>query len=618
MASKDEIKKRLKQMYGNASNDLAGVMLGLAMTSKGKVEKNKNVIIQAFVALAVPMIIFFPFNLQSMVLWLLGILALVILIAVAVAFFIKSEGALPIRDFLFSAAFLLFLVIVTQFLNCGSQACFWVVSTRIGTTMTTIAFLALEGICVMIGLMASRGVFFLSMVVIVVLLFALIPFLSPKNYYGFCKNIPGLSGSEWCKSREVTIESLKTVKIPVSGGISVKIETPRTLYAGDPYQYTFILTNYYERDITFELKPSIVSSYGTNINFVQPYTQKTDSLKPKEYYQDIVKLIPEEMTIEEGTCPYSTQQIAAAHYIHLENVTCSVDKPCENSKEVCAKLDTFECGCVDWTKATCSKNSLRAKVSVTHSAFFLGNASLYYSNDITSPAYGTELTQGPLSVIVEFQPNPYIASIDQHRDTVSMYVTFKNHGGEIDIKNFKATPQNTVIHTIDKEKQMELIEEVGTEVVSCRDISEILQQTLSSGAEVGGKLCDLKPPSVKTTLINLQTNTTTEVNDVTYPFLTNYCSKTKVSQSDTSSSTNWDKIYSAIDTSGLCEILNKKDSGDNQIVQDAMAHVNVLIELEYSRKIGFYSDEVVPYTRTDKCCELIQKNGGSCWTTSTT
>ena len=72
---------------------------------KENVEKNRNVIIQAFVALAVPMIIFFPFNLQSMLLWLLGILVLVILVAVAVAFFTKSEGALPIRDFLFSALF---------------------------------------------------------------------------------------------------------------------------------------------------------------------------------------------------------------------------------------------------------------------------------------------------------------------------------------------------------------------------------------------------------------------------------------------------------------------------------------------------------------------------------
>jgi len=599
---RDEMESQIFQRYYRGKRKL-----------KENVEKNKNVIIQAFVALAVPMIIFFPFNLQGMLLTLLGVLVLVILMAVAVAYFTKSAEMLPIRDLLLSAAFLLFLVIVTQFLNCGEQACFWVISTRVGTTATTIIFIVLEIICVLIGLMASRGVFFVSMVVIVVLLFALIPFLSPKNYYGFCKNIPGLSGSEWCKSREVTITSLKTVKIPVSGGISVKVETPGTLYAGDPYEYTFTLTNYYERDITFELQPSIVSSYGSNINFVQPFTQKTDSLKPKEYYQDSVYLNPEEMTIEEGTCPYKTEQIAAAHFIHLENVTCSVDKPCENSKEVCAKLDTFECDCVDWAKATCSRNPLKAKVSVKHSAFFLGNASLYYSEQITSPAYGSELTQGPLRVIVEFQPNPYIASIHEYRDTVSMYVTFKGLSGDIDVKNFKVTPQNTNITTVDKEKQMELVEEVGTEVVSCRDISEILQQTLSSGAEVGGKLCDLKPPSVKTTLIDLKTNQVTEVNDVTYPFLANYCSKTNVSEPGTTSwSTNWDKIYSAVDSSGLCEILNKKDSGDRQVVQDAMAYVNVLIEFEYSRKIDFYSDNVVPYTRTETCCDLVKESGGTC------
>jgi hypothetical protein len=576
---------------------------------KGKIKENKNVITQVFVAITIPVIVFFPFNLQGVILLLL--VALVAVIAIGI--YLKATSELPVGDLCLAIGYLIILLIVTQFINCGQQACFWVVSTRVGSMTALIIVFALEIIFAIIGLVSKWSTFWPLIIFLTALLFVLIPFLSPKNYYGFCKNIPVLSGSEWCKSREVTIESLKTVKIPVTGGIGLKIETPGTLYAGDPYEYTFTLTNYYERDITFELKPSIVSSYGSNINFVQPYTQKTDSLKPKEYYQDSVYLNPDEMTIEEGTCPYSTQQLAAAHLIHLENVTCSVDKPCENSKEVCGKLDTFECGCVDWAKATCSRNPLKAKVNIKHSAFFLGNASLFYSNDITTPAYGSELTQGPLRVIVEFQPNPYIASIHKYRDTVSMYVTFKGLSGDIDIKNFKVTPQNTVIHTIDKEKQMELVEEVGTEVVSCRDISEILQQTLSSGAEVGGKLCDLKPPSVKTTLIDLKDNSTTEVNDVTYPFLTNYCSKTKVSESEgTSWSTNWDKIYSAVDSSGLCEIVNKKDSGDRQVVQNAMAHVNVLIEFEYSRKIDFYSDNVVPYTRTETCCNLIKESGGTC------
>jgi hypothetical protein len=195
-----------------------------------------------------------------------------------------------------------------------------------------------------------------------------------------------------------------------------------------------------------------------------------------------------------------------------------------------------------------------------------------------------------------------------------MYVTFEGLSGEIDVKSVKVTPQNTVIHTIDKEKQMELVEEVGTEVVSCRDISEILQQGLSAGNQVGGKLCDLKPPSVKTKLIDLQNNKVTEVNDVTYPFLTNYCSKTKVSESGTTSwSTNWDKIYSAVDSSGLCEILNKKDSENRQIVQNAIAHVDVLIELEYTRTQPYPSSAISPYTRTEKCCELAKQSGEPCY-----
>ena len=618
MVSKEEIRRRMYEaslaMTRMTPAEIKGKIKNLGPALGSKVEKNKNVITQAFLALAVPMIIFFPFNLQDMLIPLAGMLVLVI----AVAIVAKVASSLPIMDLLGSIAFLLFLIIATQFLNCGEQACFWVVSTRIGTTMTTIALFALEGICFFIGLVASRGVFFVSMVVIVVLLFALIPFLSPKNYYSFCKNVPGLSGSEWCKVREVKIDSLKTVKIPVSGGISVKIETPGTLYGGEPYEYTFTVTNNYERDINLEIKPSIVSSYGDDIKFVQPYDQKNCAngvcpLKPKEYYQDSIYLNPEEMTIEEGTCPYKTEQIAAAHMIHLENVACSVDKPCENSKEVCAKLDIFECGCVDWAKATCSGNSLKAEIDITHSAFLLGNASLYYSEKTARPALGSELVQGPLGVIVEFQPNPYIASIHGYRDTVSMYVTFEGLSGEIEVKSVKVTPQNTVIRTTDNEKQMQLIEEVGTEVVSCRDFSEILQKSLSPGDEVGGKLCDLKPPSVKTTLIDLATNEVAEVNDVTYPFLENYCSKTKVSEPGTDWSTNWDKIYSAVDSSGLCEILNKKDSGDRQIVQNAMAHVNVLIEVEYTRKHPYPSSSISPYTRTEVCCALAEEAGEPCY-----
>jgi hypothetical protein len=219
--------------------------------------------------------------------------------------------------------------------------------------------------------------------------------------------------------------------------------------------------------------------------------------------------------------------------------------------------------------------------------------------------YGYELTQGNLRVIVEFIPNPYIASVHQYTQNVDMNVIFKNLGGEIQIKNFNVTPQNTVVRTIDNEKQMELIEEVGTEVISCRDLSEIVPDILPTGAEIGGKLCELKPPSiVKSTLKDLENNEVKEESSVAYSSLPSYCTGTESSGTET---TSWKNIYNAIGQSGMCEILNEKDSKDKPTIENAMAHVNVLVEFEYERQYPYPSDEITPYTRTKECCAICEE-----------
>jgi hypothetical protein len=502
----------------------------------------------------------------------------------------------------------LILLLLSSFLNCGSQACFWIISTRFGTLGAMILFVIVLVFFLVLAF-AIKSFLVYSVVITILtatLMLTIIPLLSPRNYYSFCKQIPFIYGSPLCRPREVRIDPLKAVKIPVTGGITMKIETPGTLYAGNPYEFLFTLTNVYERDISFDLTPSIVSSYG-NIQFIQPFNQKISSLKPKEYYQDFVSLNPGEMYVKEGTCPYSTQQLSIAKGLPEEKIDCSIEKSCENPKSVCGKLDIFDCGCIDWNLATCSKNPLKAKVSVKHTGFFLGNASLYYSDEITRPTYATELTQGPLRVTIEFIPNPYIASIHQYREDVNMFVTFKNLGGDIEVKSFKIIPQKTVIHTIDKEKGVELIEEVGTEIINCKDINEILPQTLTTGSEVGGKLCTLKPPFVKTTLNDLEGGKTIEVNNVAFSLINNYCYKKTQKPNQEGYvfwSSNWDKIYETIDESGLCEFLKKKDVKESEIIKNALTHVNVLIEFEYVRRIDFYSQEIVPYTRTEECMKL--------------
>jgi hypothetical protein len=586
------------------------------------VEKRGFSLTQVFVAFIVPMLIFFPFDLQRMLIPLFVILIILLVLAVFSGTFVDilvsaGIGSLEFifKDIIPGLAVILILLIATQFLNCGSQSCFWVVSTRFGTLGALVAFFVVLAVFLLLAFF-TKGITFYILTAIVgfLLLFSIIPLLSPQKYYSFCKQT-FLYDTVLCKVREVRVDPLKTVKIPVTGGINVKIETPSTLYAGEPYEFAFTLTNFYERPISFNLKPSAISSYGSNIEFSQPYHPKTPELKAGEYYQDSIYLDPNEMTIEEGTCPYATEQLAVAHNIKPEEVVCSHDIPCGNQKSACAKLDIFECDCLDWAKATCSKNPLKMKLYVSHSAFFLGNSSLYYSEEITSPAYGVELTQGPLRVTTEFQPNPYIASIHQYRQDVNLYVVFKNFGGTITIKDFKVEPQNTVIHTIDKEKQIELIEEVGTEVISCRDINEILPGgKLRSGEEIGGKLCTLKPPSVKTTLIDLETNEVKEVNNVTFSFISYFCSKKKPEEGEptgmTAWSKNWDNIYKAVDESGLCEILNKKDEKniEKQTVQKALSYVNVLIEFNYDRSAEYYSQEVTPYTRTEECIKLQESS----------
>jgi len=617
--NKDDLRKFLVEKYKNLYgippppdkiDSYSFLIYANALAYGKKVKKHEWLLLKIFIAFFATFLIFFPIQIQQITIFLVIIILIIFIILVLLIVFSNLTLNFGIiGNLLFAFIVSLILLILSSFLNCGAQACFGIISTRFGTLGAMVSFLVVLIFFLILAFAIKNFVIYIVVISILTgtLMLIIIPLLSPSNYYSFCKQIPFVYGTPICNPKEVRIDPLKTVKIPVSGGISMKIETPETLYAGNPYEFLFTLTNYYEREISFDLVPSIVSSYGSNIEFIQPFNQKVSSLKPKEFYQDSVYFNPEEAYVKEETCPYTTKQLSTASGLSPEKIACSIEKSCENPKAGCVKLDIFECGCVDWNLATCSKNPLKAKVNVKHTGFFLGNASLYYSEEIGKPVSATELTQGPLRVIIEFIPNPYIASIHQYRENVSMFVTFKNLGGDIEIKSFKVMPQNTVIHTIDKEKQVELIEEVGTEVIECRDISEILPQTLTTGAEVGGKLCTLKPPFVKTTLIDLEKNETTEVNNVTFSLIENYCYKKNQKTNQTGYSfwsSNWDKIYETVSESGLCEFLKKKDVNESKVIKSALTHVDVLIEFEYVRRVDFYSQEIVPYTRTEQCMSL--------------
>jgi len=530
-------------------------------------------------------------------------------------------------------------------------------SKNLGTTTTYVIFLILLASGLMITAL-DGFTFILALGVFAATNYYLIPFLAnPQIYYTLCSKVPFISGSIVCKYKEIKIDAPTYVTVPVKGGISVRFgskETgwrpPGTLYAGEPYEFPFTIVNEYEGDVSFQVRPGILSEYGNGVEFIQPFQQKTSSLGVGGFYADSVYLDPNQMTIEaKYGCPYTLDQLS----YYNPDVECAYEVPCEAGK-VCVRTGTFECKCVDWTDVTCSKSPLRAELHIVHSGFFKGKARLYYSENITSPKPAYSLVQGPLKVTVEFQPNPYIAKIHKYRQDVSMFVTFRNTGsGNITISNFNVVPLNTIIHTYDKRKGVELIEEVGSKVISCRSLNEILPGGfLPEGKEVGGKLCTLTPPLVRTTLKFL--NFTNETSEVNYNQISYYCEQKapecKPYQYYSTSSSkcecrdeacnrvcedvgagsgtcgkdashpyqyeddcyceepvekklgDWKNIFENVGNTGLCQIIKGEEKKEEKkTVESSLAYVDVLIQFSYSRSATYFSKPIYPYTRTEEC-----------------
>jgi hypothetical protein len=582
-----------------------------------------------FLKIFIPLLIVFQAFFPSFITWeitlpFLALLIVGVILVVLAAYF--TGGAVLsflniMLDVLVPIAIIAILSLLVQ--SFGSPEYFQVLSIKYGTFAASAALLILTVLGLILVKIKSPLAFIFASCFFGVFLFLILPLaLGSSATYKLCSQIPFLSSV--CPSREVRIDELKTVKIPVSGGIDLKFGTEQTnwqpagtLYAGEPYEFSFTLTNYYEEPISFDLEPMMLSEYGSKLKFIQSFNERKNSLQPKESYPDSAFMNPEEMKVEEVSgCPYTLLQINVTKKIPIEQIPCAYDKPCEDEKMACVKTGNFECDCVDWATATCSKSSVEAEVQVKHSGFFRGSAKLYYSESSTSAAPGFELSQGPLSVVIELQPNPYIASIHQYRKDVSIFVTFKNKGGDMTIKSFKVEPQNTVVHTIDRQKGVELIEEVGAQIINCRSITELLPDGfLPSGAEISGKLCTITPPFVKTTLEELKNNQILETNGVTYDKMSDYCNKVKPETTEESTTTsswsiNWDKIYDSVKESGTCEVLNRENKEDNekQTIENSLAFTEIVVDFQYERTALFKSDSITPYTRTEECMKLAEAN----------
>ncbi|MEM2506771.1 MAG: hypothetical protein QXG39_03730 [Candidatus Aenigmatarchaeota archaeon] len=442
--------------------------------------------------------------------------------------------------------------------------------------------------------------------ILISVLFFIIPFImSSISPYSICMQLPYIS--QYCNPREVRVKGPEIVKVPLSGGIALTFSLPQTLYAGEPFDYTFTLINYYEDSINFQIKKSYaLSTYGSKVKFVYPFTQRINVLKRGEFYQDGVLVDPSQFTVEgvEG-CPYYEFELENG-----EKVECAKDKPCGTDKESCIKIGYKKCECADWLKATCSGSDVKLGMEIQHTGFLIGNASLYYSSVTTKPAPAFSLLQGPLNVTIEFQPNPYIGPLHYYRNDISMYVTIASRSGDIVIDEFNVTPLTTIITTIDREKKKKLVETVGTEVIWCEDVSGTF---IPSREGITKLFCKLKPPHVKTELIDLESGQTIELNNVSFDRVVYYCNKIKPNETENKTghifwSNYWEKIYQSIEESGLCEMLKKeKNTTEETIVENSLKFVSIYIGVNYTRHSVFESSLITPYTRTEECINFSKK-----------
>ena len=635
---------------------------GLAALLTGQNIKNSvkrssgNFLINVFIIMMIVLQAFFP----KMATYTTIIIAIIFIIAlVAIAFALlgtAGTSAMIIGDAIMNFLIPVFiLLLVSIFIKLiGSPNYYDYIYKNVNPIAALFSLLIALGIGMAIA-KSGGSKFILGSFIYALALFIIIPaFIAmfSENPWGLCVKLPFLP--DYCNPRETIVNSVSYVSIPTTGGISVDIDTSNTLYAGEPYEFRFRITNRYKKPIEFHVVPTIISNYG-DVEFKPEYTQLKTTLKPGEYYDDYVPIQPDKIKLaDKGSCFYTTYQIAYANGYTFDNgtidtsqVECAIDKPCPSAKQACAKVDAFECKCVNWTSVTCSGKRMYARLYITHTGFLKGKATLYVYNYskthyIPPAEEGVSYTQGPLTVKVYIYPNPYIIGIHDYRKYLTMYVTFKNSYGTIKITNFDVKALTTNVTTIDKEKHLRLDESIGWKVIECKNISGLV---LYPDSEISYALCKLTPPFVesKLTVYNPETNESKIIlNNATIENLYNYCNQienekaTDVSISmpreglpmplavlagniDNSTnntnenatlqwSFNWSSIAKFMDDSGLCDILKSDNNNSTkQIIESALNHTELVFEINYVRNYTYESSGIQPYTVTEFCKQFIEE-----------
>jgi len=590
-----------------------------------KLKKKKNIAIQLIVAILIPFFIFFSIDIRNMItiFFILIVILFVIYIIVTIKTgFVIASG---IKYFLLSMIFLIGLLIITQFINCGGGSCFYVIEEKFGVLAAYSSFLVTFIFFLLLGLVTEGVTFWITSTIIAIIIITFLPLLSPSSWYNTCKNIPFVSSSEYCNPIRIKITQAKYISVQTTGGVNVQFNAPKSMYGGEPYEYSFSIKNLFPNSINFSVIPLLAIKYGTSIiYFSSPFKQEVTNINSNTSYQSSVFIDPKNIKSENSIpfikpsyCPYTSTDIARhkGYYttdifgktnFDLEKVECASDKPCK--EKMCLAVRSFECTCLDFIDLTCSSDSkIYPTIYLKNSGMMRAKLTLYYSDKYTPSVNPIKFSNNDITLSLEAIPNPYIGSIHKYLTDVILFLKVKNSGnGVIKIKDITVTTPRTTITTTDLSKEVTLEEEIGTDVIECKSVSDVFPIEIGSGEEYGGLFCKLKPPQVKATLIDHRSNET-ETTNVTYNVIVEYCTKGSTDE-------RWKDIFDKIGKSGLCEFLNNKNKEEeNRIINQSMSGTPVYVEVKYEKENVYSYSYLDVNTRTqeciNRCIEYCMKEG---------
>jgi hypothetical protein len=573
-----------------------------------KLKKKKSIPLQIIVAFMIPIFIFFSIDVRNMI--IIFIIVVGVLFALYLYIGLSSIGG--IQYFILSLAFLIILLIITQFINCGGKSCFHAIEERAGTLVASFLFLFTFVFFLVLGFITEGVSFWILSIITAVIMINLVQFISSPIWYKTCKNLPLVSTTDYCNPIKIRITPAQYLRVQTSGGVSVDFNAPRSMYAAEPYEYSFSIRNKFENNISFVVIPFLNIKYRTSSLYFTPnFQQKTSTITPNTSYQasvffDTRDLKFSDLPISKSIiCPYTATDIARdkGYYVttpfgtffNLEKVECASDKPCQNGR-ICVSYGSFKCTCLDFVDLSCSPEvKVYPGVYLKHTGFTRAKLPLYYYENYTKPVGAFSFSNDDITLTLEAIPNPYIASIHKYLNDVILFIKVKNKGGGIvKITKLKVLTPRTLINTTDLSQDVTLLEEVGTDIISCKGETDIFPYAIASDKEHGGELCRLSPPQIKATLtIKGETKTF----NITYNALFSYCFGNFEKE-------RWRGIFESLERSGICEIMyNNKMEKERNILNQSMFVTYVYVEVYYEKENIYSYYPLSINTRTRECIE---------------